>query len=125
MLDFQQKRKIRSIAYHKVTLVILSILTLVFIHSVWIVYQKKHQSEVMKNISLQNTEELRLRDKDLKLKIENLETSIGIEEEIRLKFNVVKENEKMVVIVEGKSSGSSTTSSKTSFWQKIIYFFVK
>lgn len=124
MIDFQQKRKIRSVAYHKATLIILSILVLIFAHSVWGVYQKKRESEEMKNISLQNTKELRLRDEDLKMKIERLGTQTGVEEEIRSKFNVVKDGEKIVVIVEDQSSGLSASSSVTGFWQKIWDFFI-
>ncbi len=123
MLDSQQKRKIRFVAYHKVTLVILFIVVLLFAHSVWNVYQKKRQSEMMKSISLKAAEELRLQDQDLKSKIERLNTTSGVEEEIRSKFNVVKESEKMVVVVEDQNSSVSTTSSMVGFWQKIWNFF--
>ncbi|HBD25094.1 MAG: hypothetical protein A2566_02335 [Candidatus Zambryskibacteria bacterium RIFOXYD1_FULL_40_13] len=123
MLDFQQKRKISKIAYSRVTLVILLVLILVMIRSTWIVYQKKRTSEEMKNISEQNVEVLRSRNDELKALINRLETQPGIEEEIRLKFNVVKGEENMVVVVEDERGVVGTTSPEVSFWQKIKTYF--
>ncbi len=123
MLDFQQKRKARSIAYNKITIVILIMLVLVGARSTWLVYQKKVSSEEMKNESLKNVENLRLRDEELKQKIDRLKTKEGIEEEIRLKYNVVKEEENMVVVVEDEKTEVATTSSKVSFWQKFMNLF--
>jgi len=77
----------------------------------------------MRNTSAQNVNELRLRTEELNDKIDRLNTTAGVEEEIRLKFNVVKEEENMVVIVEDDSSGSATTSPKLGFWQKILNIF--
>lgn len=124
MLDFQQKRKIRSFAYNRVVIGILLLVVLIMAHSTWTVYRKKEASEEMKNVSLQNVEELRQRNKDLENKINRLDSTPGIEEEIRLKFNVVKGDENMVVIVDDKENSSSTVSSKSGFWQKIKSFFV-
>ncbi|MFA5889063.1 MAG: hypothetical protein WCW47_02400 [Candidatus Paceibacterota bacterium] len=123
MLDFQQKRKIRSVTYNRITLVILFLLVLIVARSTWVVYQKHRISEDMKNVSLQDVEKLRQRSNELKLKMEKLETNTGIEEEIRLKFNVVKERENMVVIVEDENKEASTTSPKVSIWNKIVNFF--
>lgn len=123
MLDYGQKRKVRSVMYHKATLVILVVLVLVMARSTWVVYQKKRSSEEMKNVSLQNVEELRSRNNDLTAKIERLGTQTGIEEEIRSKFSVVKERENMVVVVEDQNSEISTTSPKTGLWNLIKSFF--
>ena len=123
MLDFQQKRKIRNVAYNRITLIILFLLVLVFARSTWIVYQKQRASKDMKNVSLMNVEELRLRNNELQSKIERLDTVPGVEEEIRLKFNVVKARENMVVIVENNNDKASTTSPRVSFWNKIKKFF--
>lgn len=124
MLDFQQKRKIRSMAYSKVVIGVLFLFVLFMAHSTWTVYNKKMVSQEMKEISIKNVEELRLRNEELENKIKRLDTKSGIEEEIRLKFNVVKGDENMVVVVEDEERGNLATSSKSSFWQKIKSFFV-
>lgn len=124
MLDFQQKRKIRSVAYNRITLVVLFLFLLFIARSTWMVFRKEQISSDMKNISQKNVEELRLREKELTSKIDRLATTPGIEEEIRLKFNVVKEGENMVVVVPNEESEASTTDQDVSLWQKIKNFFV-
>ncbi len=123
MLDFAQKRKVRSFLYNKVTLGLLGILTLLVLHSTWEVYGKKRESESMKNISQANVAQLEERDTTLEEKINKLDTDAGMEEEIRSKFSVTKSGENMVVIVPNQDSDVGSSTSKTGFWQKIWHFF--
>ena len=125
MLDSQQKRKVRNIAYHPVTLVVLAALVLIVLHSTWLVYQKKSASEKMKNISMARTKELRLRDNQLKSNISRLGTDVGVEEEIRSKFSVAKEKENMVILVGDTGSKESATSTEKNFWQRLWSFLSK
>ena len=125
MLDFHQKRKIRAVIYARVTLVILSIIVLIMLHSTWVVFQKKGESERMKNISEKNIESLKLRQSELKSKIDRLETPSGLEEEIRSKFTVAKSGENMVVVVDNSEGPTSTTSSMIGFWQRFWDLFKK
>ena len=123
MLDYGQKRKVKSVIYHKATLIILFALVLIVLHSTWVVYNKKKISQEMKGTSLENVQALRDRDIDISSKIERLKTDQGIEEEIRAKFNVAKVNEAVVVVVESSDSSLSSTSQNTSFWQKVKNLF--
>ncbi len=123
MLDFHQKRKVRSFMYNKVTLVILFLLVLVLARSTWVVWQKKQESEEMKSVSMRNVEELRSRESELQAKMNKLDTDHGIEEEIRAKYSVVKEGENMVVVVEAENTEVATGTPKLGFWQKIGRFF--
>ncbi len=123
MLDFHQKRKLRGVLYHRVTLVVLGILVLILIHSTWTVYKKKEESEQLKIIAQNRVDELNDRDTDLKSKIDKLATPSGIEEEIRSKFSVAKENENVVVIVPDEAKEATTTVKTESFWQKILNFW--
>ena len=124
MLDFERKRKLRSYMYNRITLWVLGVVVIFALHSTWLVYQKKRESERMKNISLARVGELEARDADLKSKIERLSTPTGMEEEIRSKFSVAKENENMVVVLEDQKAVATTTK-KVTFWQKIIDFFTR
>lgn len=67
--------------------------------------------------------ELEKRDKDLELKISKLNTTSGLEEEIRSKFSVSKNNENTVIIVREESSSSTDINTSTTFWSKIKAFF--
>jgi len=123
MLDIQQKRKFRNILYHKVTLALLFILVLLALHSTWKVYQKKQESLVMKETSTKRLNEFETRNNELDLKIKKLNTTSGVEEEIRSKFSVAKDNENMVVIVREDSTSTPILSEKTSFWSKFKALF--
>ncbi len=124
MLDFQQKRKIRSIMYHRATLVALFVLMLLVLHSTWGVYRKKADSEEMKNISIKHMEELRSRSDELKTKIDRLSTNTGIEEEIRSKFSVAKPSENMVIVVDENKKVPENVAS-VGVWAKFKGFFNK
>ena len=125
MLDFVQKRKVRHIMYHKGTLIVLGLLVLLVLHSTWVIFQKKQESERLKNAALANVTELQTRDESLQAQIDRLQTPQGVEEEVRSKFNVAKDNEQMVVVVPNSDQDSSTTSEKTGFWAKIWQIFSK
>ena len=122
MLDFQQKRKVKSFMYNRVTLAVLLVVVLFVLNSTWSVYQKKRESERLKNVALGNVENLRGRNSELQVKIERLDTEVGIEEEIRSKFNVAKQEENAVIIVP-KSETNATSTNSSSFWQKVKKFF--
>lgn len=123
MLDIQQKRKIRGVAYHRVTIGVLFLFTLVAIHSTWVVYEKKVESEKLKYLAMKRVSDLESRDVDLQNKMDRLGTSVGIEEEIRAKFSVAKENENMVIVVDESKIKATTTSSNGGFWKKIKSIF--
>lgn len=123
MLDIQQKRKLRGVIYHKYTLGVLVLVLLFFIHSTWVVYTKKRESEILVDLSKQRLSGLKNREEDLTDKIDKLNTEAGIEEEIRSKFSVTKENENMVVVVQDKESQASTTTEEVGLWHKVKSFF--
>lgn len=123
MLDFQQKRKVRSFLYNKFTLGLLFVLVLLLAHSTWGVWNKKKDSEELKDISMARVLELRDRESELRSKIERLETEQGVEEEIRAKFSVAKEDESMVLVVIEESTTTATTTPKKGFWGKLKSIF--
>jgi cell division protein FtsB len=123
MLDFQQKRKVRSVIYSRITLIVLLLLVLWFIHSTFTVYKKMKESETAKDLSLNDLEKLKDRSDDLRVKIDELDTERGIEGEIRSKFSVAKDNEEMVVILDDVDNVPTPGSKKLTFWQKIRDFF--
>ena len=124
MLDFQQKRKVRGFLYNRITIGVLLLILIVLLRSTWAVYQKKIESENFKEASLKNVESLRARSSDLQSKIDRLATKQGIEEEVRSKFSVAKDNENMVIIVPDNSTTTAEVA-KTDFWSRLESFFGK
>ncbi|MEI6843487.1 MAG: septum formation initiator family protein [bacterium] len=125
MLDFRQKRKIRSFMYSRITLGVLVVLVLIAIRSVFVVYQKKLESENLKQMAESRKSELSARDKEISAEIERLGTESGLESEIRSRYNVAKEKENIVVIVDDNSSSTQATTTSLTVWQKIKNFFKK
>ncbi len=122
MLDLQQKRKFRGLMYNKWTIGVLFVLVILIIHSTWGVYMKKKESENMKSISLQTVSDLRNRDQRLKTSLDRLDTPEGVEEEIRSKFSVAKENENVAIIVPESPNKNLAGAGETNFWQKFVNF---
>lgn len=75
------------------------------------------------NVSKHRVLSLRNREADLNERITKLDTEEGIEQEIRSKFSVIKDNENMVVIVPSKMVATTTVNKESGFWTKIISFF--
>jgi len=122
MLDFQQKRKLRKVVYHRTTLIILGIVVLFAIHSTWSVYQKLRQSGQQRRLVEQSEAELSARDADLQNKISQLQTNYGIEQEIRAKFNVAKGEENVAIVLDSDNSSQPTSTPALSFWRKFLNF---
>lgn len=116
MLDIQQKRKFRNIMYSKITLLLLALLVLLALHSTWRVYLKKRESIAMKETSTQRLSELEARNAELDGKIRKLSTVSGVEEEIRSKYSVAKDNENMVIIVREDASTTTDKEPEKGMW---------
>lgn len=123
MLDIQQKRKFRGFLYHRATLGTLFLIVILALHSTWNVWQKNRESLVLKEGSVKRLEDLEKRNEELDMKINKLNTESGIEEEIRSKFSVAKNNENMVIILNEVDNKSTTTVKKQGFWGKFRAFF--
>lgn len=122
MLDFSQKRKLKHIAYHPVTLVIMAILVIYSIYSTYEIWQKMLRSRLSREQAQNRLDALQARENEIKSKIGDLQTSAGEEAEIRTKFDVAKKDEN-VVIVLNEQNAATTTPKKAGFWEKILNIF--
>lgn len=68
---------------------------------------------------------LEAREATLRDNIRNLQTSRGVEGELRTRFNAAKEGEELIMVVEGKNTANALDVSATpvSLWQKIKNWF--
>mgnify|MGYP001473710519 CR=1 FL=1 len=101
MKDYRtRKTPKRNLLHSWIFILFLGFLLGVFIKSTYASFLKKNQAELEKERYSQRLEELEAKRHDLETKIENLNTERGREEEFRKRFNVVKEGETMIRIVE-------------------------
>jgi cell division protein FtsB len=125
MLEFRKKKRIQKIIYSPIVLLILAIVLVLLLRGVVGVYKKerltqhnltKDKMELSKIISRQN---------NLASSLDYLKTEQGIESEIRSKFRVVKDGEKVSIIIDDQKIGEpvSTTTTENSFWYNITSWF--
>lgn len=125
MLEFQEKRKLRRFLYSRITLIIIIILIGLTLKAVLGVYEKQKESADNLSKVEANYEDLQVREKMLSSEIERLKTAGGTEEEIRLKYGLVKPGEEVITVVDSSSTGpdDSTGGADEGFWQKFENLF--
>ncbi len=132
MFDFQEKRRIRQIVYSRFFIGAIFLIGILIANSAYNRYTVEREMAVKRDSKLQELEELRVRAAALESNIEHLENDRGIEEELRSRFDVVKEGEQVVVILEdpeaeklqAKSPPSSLSPQhKKSFWSSFKGMF--
>lgn len=120
MREYQTKKKIKRRIFSKISIGFLAIMLFFLIKATYNVYQKNVESQAnlaRVNSSLEETEQ---RYESLKKENERLGTNEGVEEEIRHKFQVSKEGEKVIVVIDDESQ-KATTSPPTTFWARLKY----
>jgi cell division protein FtsB len=100
MKQFQKKRQFKNLCYSKFTIFILVLILVLISRGTWGVYQKSRLSLERRNMASVQLEKLQNREIELKKELERLESRVGIEEELRIRYSLSKENEKVIVIVD-------------------------
>ncbi|MDQ5950098.1 MAG: hypothetical protein QG585_38 [Patescibacteria group bacterium] len=100
MREFQQKQIFKEKLYSKTTVFILLVLALLLAKGVVNIYIKERESRKNKEEAELELINMQNRAEELKQASERLKTPVGIEQEIRSKFGVAKEGEKVILIVE-------------------------
>ena len=126
MAQFKNKDKYHF--WHSPIMLLLIFCVLVlFIYNVKGLFQKEIETNKNKVAELNKINDLRKRENSLQSEINKLNTTQGVEESIRDKFQVVKPGENMVVIVNDPENHTTTPPTSTShgFWDYIKKFFGK
>jgi len=123
-MDFNENRKIKRLLYSKVTLIILALLVIWLSFNVFSMYKKERDTRLRRIEQREVLDELEGREASLKEEIERLSTERGIEQEVRSKFEVGKEGEEVVIIVDNPDDEDVNKKEiEKTFWQKIFSWF--
>jgi cell division protein FtsB len=112
MREYKRKRKIKQRVFSKVSIFILIFLLVFLSKATFNVYSKAKESA--QNLARVNgaLAETKARKENLEKETAKLKTNQGIEEQIRHKFQVAKEGEKVIVVIdEGPAIAPTTTES--------------
>lgn len=119
MREFESKQKFKHRMYSFPALAILLIITGALVKGSYslIVKEREGASEV-KKLALE-IEALRVRENELEVENKRLNTTEGVEEEIKSKFNVARAGEQVAVIVDRLGRVGTTTPPKKAWYKRI------
>lgn len=123
MLNAIEKRRIRKIIYSKITLLVLTLLLVLLARGTWSVYKKAKYAkgnETRANMELAN---IRERETFLKNELEELKNERGREAQLRERFDIGKEGERLIVLVDTSVPGPLAPEQSKSVWQKVKTLF--
>ena len=125
-MEFYDKQKIRKFCYSKVTIAILMFFVAMMIPGVYGIYTKVSESSRDRKAAEHELVDLEVREKMLVEKVERGNSDRGQEEQIREKFNLAKEGESVIILVEKPIPASTTVNEANVFkamWNKIKKVF--
>ncbi|OGZ06401.1 MAG: hypothetical protein A2942_00965 [Candidatus Lloydbacteria bacterium RIFCSPLOWO2_01_FULL_50_20] len=108
MLDIRQRTKLRRVLYAKPTIIAVAILVALLLHPVWGMYKKSRDAIARRDKAETELSSLTAREIELDLDIARLSTPGGVEAEIRERFMVAKEGEKVMIIAEPDAEKAHT-----------------
>lgn len=114
MFDFRQKRKIRTILESRIVWAILLILAGFMALSTYGHYQIAEEATEKRIEAEQEKMSLEKRKEDLTEEVKYLSDERGIEAEMRRQFDVAKEGEQIVIIVEDEEKATVSTETATA-----------
>ena len=104
MFDFHEKRKIKSVVYSKFSVAAILALSIALSFSVFERFTVEREMVHKKEAKEAELEALRERAAVLESKVEHLGNERGIEEELRSRFDVAKEGEQVVIILDDEEA---------------------
>ncbi len=114
MFDFHEKRKIRSFLYSKFVIGGLFLVAILVSFSAYDRYTIAKEMKVKLEDRRVQLEEIKNRAHVLETKVEYFENDRGIEEELRNRFDVAREGEQVVVLIDAKEEPDVQESEVTS-----------
>lgn len=126
MAEWKSSKKKGNFWHSPLALVVLFLILLIFSFNMIGLIGKERETNKNKISEMNKLEDLRARETNLNKEIERLNTTEGIEESVRDKFQVVKPGEKMVIIVDDdKKENPSDEPKDHGFWAWIKRLFTR
>ena len=123
MLDIRERTRLRRLLYAKPTIILLAFLVALLSHGAWGVYQKSKEAMAKQEKAEKELAGLLAREQELKGDIARLSSEEGVEEEIRERFMVAKEGEKVMIITDPDAAKVHTVTvadNSPSVWEKMM-----
>ena len=123
MLTVHEKRVFKKMIYSKVTLVILAIIVVLFARGTWNIMSKASYAKDNKDSSQAELLKLEERKSFLESELKVIQTDRGREAEMRAQFDVGREGEKLIVLVDTPEPEKEIHEQELTLWQKFMSLF--
>lgn len=120
MAQLGKRRFINALKHSPASYVVLVLLATLFVYSAVGAYKKSRLADNRMSASVGELAKLEEQKARLTTELENSKTDFGREKALREKFNVVKEGEQVIMIVDKQEEITPAESPKTGFWAKIF-----
>lgn len=124
MFDFHEKRKIRRILYSKFLIGAIFLIAIVIGRSVYERFTVEREMALKLEERSGELEALKQRANLLEGKVEHLKNERGIEEELRSRFDVVKDGEQVVILIDDVVEEASDVDLKATTTDEKHFFEV-
>lgn len=122
MLEFYERRKLKRLLYSWPAVFVLLLIFLFLAQNVWDVFVTERNTIDKRTERATVLENLEGRKAVLESQIDKLNTERGLEEEIRNKFEVSKEGESVIVLLDKKEEEVKIEKKKGLFWWIVDLF---
>lgn len=99
ILDFRDRFRFRRILYSKPMIIVMAIFVVILGRGAWSMHEKSVDAIKNRDKALEELQTLQARKTELDGDIAHLSSDRGVEEEIRDRFMVAKEGEKVMIVV--------------------------
>lgn len=117
-----EKRRIRRFFFSRALTALLFVVLLLLVHAAWSAYQKASFAREHKDEAHAEQQKLQARADVLHEDIAELSTDRGIESALRSRFDIGREGEQLVVLVDPVSTPETPPPPRT-LWQKVQSWF--
>lgn len=109
MFDFYEKRKLRSILFSRPVAVFIFLLALVLSWSAYGRYVAEQETRAKSLGKAAELTALKERAAVIEAKVNHLESNQGVERALREEFDVAKQGEEVIVVVDGQATSGAST----------------
>lgn len=105
MFDFHEKRKMRTVLYSRPVVFVIMLVTVLLSFSAYNRYSVAKDMEQKLDAKKQELRELEERARHIESKVEYLADERGVEEELRNRFDAIREGEQVVILLDDTGDG--------------------
>ena len=99
-LDFRERTRFRRLVYAKPTILLMLVLSVLSLRGAFGMWEKSREASANRDKAIAEEQELLAHERELRADITKLSSDRGQEEEIRNRYMVAKDGEKVIIVAQ-------------------------